>query len=885
MKKHIIFTIFALIIAILTTACSSSSSRGIPSADLGNNTIAGRVLNSAGQPVPNAEVLLYPSKNAHQASLAQMALASTSNLATLRLSASNQELKTTTNQNGEYAFTNVPDGEYTLLAMAGNALQFVQSGIVANSTRGATIPVDPVLIPTGSATGQLQLNGNPVKGAVLYLENTRSVAITDSNGLFAFSGIAAGHYQLALLETPIPSDIDQLITAEPVPLTIEAASTAELPTIHITTRPAQRYQYLATGGFSTTEPVDSLAGIILLAIHTNPTQTPSQPAIRGAYAYAEETVELAYGLTDENGQYQITFRKTGNYLLMPLNPPADLALEPSLLSISIGEGHAPSSPLAISDFSLLKTYLIQGQLKRESGAAIAHASIAFYAPTLGGHMAKTSAEGEFTLKLPKGSYQVQVPGHLISEGDSLEVTGDATLTITADPPAGEQFGEVSGAVLEDDTYEPMAHMPIYFKNGLEQLYVTQTDASGYYSIELPYGSYSYSAGDGFYFPSSAINVDAQTVVMPTIDDAVRWVPMTPSPTPLTTVETLADVRGVEVIGETVYVISIHNGLVRINSYSAMDRNFDDMYEPKDIGGEAGDIRNVSTKAYNNMLYITITDASNSSWLHILNENLSSHRVQSLPAGYNSYDLLDDGLSLMYIQNGSESQAYEDATATIKGIGSVEGANEIEISSHIRHFVPAIVPQSKVYYPDVEYINFGGSEPEPGLIIREHNYNYSSPTNYTVAQMKLRDIGVELGMGPEDAEELSAEHIKTCHLTLDNGLQILVQIDYDGKTHYISTNPVDIKYNQYLEITGTKTDEDPNYLLSNFYYDPPKGSITMPNNKADLLHVYNNLGEEGEFVKIINPYRYTKEKGYLIGSKGDKLAIYVIYEDNWNLPID
>ncbi len=136
--------------------------------------LAGQVL-IAGQPLAAAQVYLYKSDKAHTAAI--------SGLPSIKASIAPQTVledgaySTVSDQNGNYSFSAIPVGEYTLIAVKDENHQFARTGIVL-STRAQVTTVNAQLTPTGKITGRVVRDSQNIGAAFVYITGTSYVAVT-----------------------------------------------------------------------------------------------------------------------------------------------------------------------------------------------------------------------------------------------------------------------------------------------------------------------------------------------------------------------------------------------------------------------------------------------------------------------------------------------------------------------------------------------------------------------------------------------------------------------------------------------------------------------------------------------------------------------------------
>ena len=222
MKNRFAWLAFSvLIIAVALIGCGGGG--GGTASPVGPVVATGPVANLtgvvsfAGQPLADAEVHLYRSEKALQAGVAGLSALRGSAVAQTMLADGNYFTKS--DATGRYSFSDIPVGEYTLIAGTDEMHQYGQTGILLGSVTSA----DAQLTPTGRAFGKIQLStGQAVAGAFVHLEKTSYVAITDASGDFVLNHVPAGQtFSLGVVST-----MGNL--AAPVSLTVAPAENKSL---------------------------------------------------------------------------------------------------------------------------------------------------------------------------------------------------------------------------------------------------------------------------------------------------------------------------------------------------------------------------------------------------------------------------------------------------------------------------------------------------------------------------------------------------------------------------------------------------------------------------------------------------------------------------------
>lgn len=201
MKRNILilFAVFSLIISL--TGCGSSGHSNSVAPTPTTMTTLRVSLTQNGQPATGADVALYTSTAALREGLIQ-AQNNVTFRASIGLNTSEGIYKPTfSSDDGTYTFT-VPTGEYTLIANKGSS-RAVVTDIRAVTGISEGQEVTPITVadlkPTGKITGKVVANANygiTTAGVMVYLKDTSSVAITNSEGSFEISGVPEGEYSI-----------------------------------------------------------------------------------------------------------------------------------------------------------------------------------------------------------------------------------------------------------------------------------------------------------------------------------------------------------------------------------------------------------------------------------------------------------------------------------------------------------------------------------------------------------------------------------------------------------------------------------------------------------------------------------------------------------------
>ncbi|HOY67055.1 MAG TPA: hypothetical protein PLP29_09210 [Candidatus Ozemobacteraceae bacterium] len=197
--RNILGTLFLLslmLVVVLSVGCGGGGGGGAsPVAPTTTGSLADLrgTVTYLGKAVPNASVfLLKPTENVESLKMRASVLAQPKPDFSV-LMANGSGYQTLANEKGEYLFSQVPVGTYTLTAQAGENTQISQSVIL-----GAISSLDLALAPTGDLTGTIVYGftdtynatvGQPVIGEFFGLAGTPYVSWTQNDGTIIFKNI------------------------------------------------------------------------------------------------------------------------------------------------------------------------------------------------------------------------------------------------------------------------------------------------------------------------------------------------------------------------------------------------------------------------------------------------------------------------------------------------------------------------------------------------------------------------------------------------------------------------------------------------------------------------------------------------------------------------
>ncbi|MCZ7558594.1 MAG: carboxypeptidase regulatory-like domain-containing protein [Bacteroidia bacterium] len=447
-------------------------------------SISGQVLDASSQPIAHATVMASGNPSSNRPIITAV-----------------------TDQNGEYTLT-VHEGSWIVWATAQG---FVPEWFDNAAGPGAATPVvltfsSPVRsgvdfsLGTGGAIEGYVVNGatnTPLAGAtvaVLSGPNSStpaggisSHAVTDQNGFYRISGLAAGdHYVMAQAQGFTPQYFDMAAT------------------LTLATKVAVVDGQTTTGIDFALSRMPGISGMV-----TN--EATSQPIV-GAHVILDGVNTRAVAITDVNGNYHLT-AAPGTYKVRAYAPgyaeewyneKADYQSADDVLVPQNGD-------VTGIDFTLTRHGgSIAGIVLDENSNPVPGAQVTVWINTsapsnstvTGYGKATTDAHGAYSIDaLPAGNYLVraQAAGFIPEFYDNATSPQTATLVqLTANQAAtGIDFeltagGGISGTITDASTAAPIAHAYVHVRGALRGVeFGTRTDAQGQYRIEgLPSGNYT-----------------------------------------------------------------------------------------------------------------------------------------------------------------------------------------------------------------------------------------------------------------------------------------------------------------------------------------------------------------------------------------------------------
>ncbi|NLF96365.1 MAG: carboxypeptidase regulatory-like domain-containing protein, partial [Candidatus Riflebacteria bacterium] len=254
-------------------------------------------------PLANASVYLYKSEKAPTIGMTQMPALRSSLIAQQLIS--DGAYSTTTNGAGVYSFTDVPVGQYTLIAVKDENHQFAQTGVLL----GQVTSLDAQLTPTGKIGGRVTaMIGTSEQGAAavfVYVSGTSYIALTDASGYFVINNVPSNAladstaYEVAVMPGKG--------TASPVTgVVVNPGETTNIGTISLSQQ---------------TEGYKEIAGKFVAGAGATSADIVDQFVILAA----EVDGVLIGTSTDSTGSYSFFVNRLGRYYVMPTEGFLDFA--------------------------------------------------------------------------------------------------------------------------------------------------------------------------------------------------------------------------------------------------------------------------------------------------------------------------------------------------------------------------------------------------------------------------------------------------------------------------------------------------------------------------------------------------------------------------------
>ena len=363
--------------------------------------------------------------------------------------------QTTTDDTGQYSFTGLRAGTYSVEISSFDANEVAFSSTTGAATVGVgeskVVSFDGTYLRTAGVQGQVSVDGEGLPGVTVTLvgEGEDRTDVTDAGGLYAFSQLKSGTYQVAITN-PDPDDYEFTTTSKSA--TIATGETANVPfegTLLRTAGIAGRVSLddgmgldgvtvtLAGAAEATAETKNGgqysfaglAAGTYVLSI-TNPNPT--------AYNFAEDEMQKTVMLEDDQSEivnFSGTHTRTASVSGMLFIDEVDQNKMYDDGEPSITAAIAPLVAAGALDQKVVTSLLANAKVKLRGPDLNTTQDIAI------------NADGSFTTgaTLMKGSYQVELPVNNDDVAEGLAAAGvafvgeSAVVTVEAGASATVNF--------------------------------------------------------------------------------------------------------------------------------------------------------------------------------------------------------------------------------------------------------------------------------------------------------------------------------------------------------------------------------------------------------------------------------------------------------------
>ena len=315
-----------------------------------------------------------------------------------------QEAQMLTDDNGQYTFTGLRAGNYTVeitgFDATGVAFSSTSSAVTVGAGESKVWSFEGTYVRESAIAGQVSVEGNGLSDVTVSLQGMGAdeSEMTDAGGQFTFSGLRAGEYQLAISGY----DTDEYgFSTTSATVRVEHGRTANVPFEGILLRTAAIMGQVSVEGEGLGDVTVSLSG----------------------------EGENLTTMTDESGQYTFSDLPAGNFQVgISGYDTDDYSFETTSKNVALALGETATVPF---EGILLRTSGIAGRVSI-GGAGLGDVTV-----TLSGaeeRTATTDATGQYAVAgLAAGDYTVTISGYDASEyafpdGDSEDVTLDMDQT-------------------------------------------------------------------------------------------------------------------------------------------------------------------------------------------------------------------------------------------------------------------------------------------------------------------------------------------------------------------------------------------------------------------------------------------------------------------------
>ena len=414
------------------------------------------------------------------------------------------QFTTTTDANGKYTFTNVPNGVNVVAAKLVGYTATTTNPAVVSVAGGATatdnIGLAPAAVVSGVAFEDLNGNGTQdagepgLSGVTVTLQGPNGAApmtaTTDANGRYAFSGVADG---ASTVTVTAPAGFD-VTSANPTTAVVSGGTP------------------LTTQNFAL-EPAGQISGVVFADTNANGKQDPGEQALAGATVTVTSGGFTRTATTDATGKYTVTGVPDGAVAVT-----VTLAgYTPATVTDTVSGGGAVTQNVGLTPAAVVSGVVfndLNGNGTQDAGEpGLSGVTVTIDAGGSAPLTATSGANGAFTFTgVPNGFHILTVTAPagytpVLTAGVPFAISGGASLTGLPVPlKAASATGQISGVVFTDtngngvqDAGEPAAAGVTVTATPTAggATLVATTDAAGNYTfITLPAGTYKLSATGG-----------------------------------------------------------------------------------------------------------------------------------------------------------------------------------------------------------------------------------------------------------------------------------------------------------------------------------------------------------------------------------------------------
>jgi len=366
-------------------------------------------------------------------------------------------MTTTTNANGEFSFSGLAVGSYTLMPFKSG---YTFSPPTLTVYVSAEISLDVTVSFTGSVStsgaytvsGRITDGTNPVVGVTVYASNGVS-ASSDANGDYTLSGFAAGTFAVM----PVSSGYTFSPTSRSV------SPSASTPNV-------SGQDFVRSGGSGGD---NSISGRV--------TDNSGNPV--ASVTISDGTRSAT---TDSSGNYTINNVPAGSYTLTPSK--SGFGFSPASLAVSVPPNASGKDFIAVSQ----PTYTISGRIVDTTGDPVANVTLTDGS----GRSTSTDGNGNYTLTgVPVGVYTLTPSKAGFTFTPATQIGSVPPNAIDRDFTALPAPTYTVAGRVADSNGDPLAEVTVMDGSGK----MAVTDANGNYVLSgIPKGSYSLTASKSGY---------------------------------------------------------------------------------------------------------------------------------------------------------------------------------------------------------------------------------------------------------------------------------------------------------------------------------------------------------------------------------------------------